>query len=109
MILVAMEKPISLHPDDIRDEKLKVLRCIAPISSDEIVLGQYLGNESESGYLEDPTVPDDSKTPTFASCIIHINNNRWHGVPFILKAGKALNERKAEVNIKFIIIIRLLL
>lgn len=98
MALLAMEKPVSLHPDDIRDEKLKVLRCIRPIASDETVLGQYVGAGDEPGYLDDPTVPEGSKTPTFATCVLHVNNNRWSGVPFILKAGKGLDERKAEVG-----------
>lgn len=93
-----MEKPVSLHPDDIRDEKLKVLRCIMPVTSDETVLGQYVSTDGKPGYLDDPTVPEGSKTPTYAACVLHINNDRWSGVPFILKAGKALNERKAEVS-----------
>lgn len=67
------------------------------------VLGQYLGAKdgSEPGYLEDPTVPKDSVSPTFATCVLYINNPRWEGVPFIMKAGKALNERKGEIRIQF--------
>lgn len=49
------------------------------------------------GYLDDPQVPKDSITPTFAQAILWINNPRWHGVPFILKCAKAVDERKAEV------------
>jgi glucose-6-phosphate 1-dehydrogenase len=71
LALVAMEAPVSLHPDDIRDEKVKVLRCIAPVAPQDCVLGQY------RGYLDDPTVPAGSKTPTFAACKLHINNDRW--------------------------------
>ena len=52
-------------------------------------------------YLDDAGVPNDSVTPTFATTVISIKNARWEGVPFILKAGKALNERKAEVRIQF--------
>lgn len=100
LAFVAMEKPVSLHPDDIRDEKLKLLRCVEPVESTNCVLGQYLGGEKEPGYLEDPTVPEGSKTPTFASMIVKINNDRWSGVPFIIKAGKALNERKADIRIQ---------
>ncbi|GMH35306.1 hypothetical protein BSKO_03174 [Bryopsis sp. KO-2023] len=51
-------------------------------------------------YLDDETVPKGSKTPTFASCVMYVKNDRWDGVPFILKDGKALNERKAEVRIQ---------
>jgi len=51
--------------------------------------------------LDDPTVPKGSITPTFASAVIHIENTRWRGVPFILKCGKALNDRKAEIRVQF--------
>jgi glucose-6-phosphate 1-dehydrogenase len=67
------------------------------------VLGQYLAAEdgSEPSYVDDPTVPRDSLTATFATLILRIKNPRWDGVPFILKAGKALDERKAEIRIQF--------
>ncbi|CAD7703420.1 unnamed protein product [Ostreobium quekettii] len=100
LALVAMEKPVSLHPDDIRDEKTRVLRCIAPATVEDTVLGQYVATGDEPGYLDDPTVPPGSKTPTFAACTLYVRNDRWYGVPFVLKAGKALNERKAEVRIQ---------
>ncbi|KAL8471150.1 hypothetical protein ACS0TY_028737 [Phlomoides rotata] len=93
--LVAMEKPISMKPEHIRDEKVKVLRSVIPMRDDEVVLGQY------QGYKDDPTVPDGSNTPTFATMILRIHNERWEGVPFILKAGKALSSRKAEIRVQF--------
>ncbi|OEL18846.1 Glucose-6-phosphate 1-dehydrogenase, cytoplasmic isoform [Dichanthelium oligosanthes] len=93
--LVAMEKPVSLKPEHIRDEKVKVLQSVNPIKPEEVVLGQY------DGYKDDPTVPDDSNTPTFASVVLRVHNERWEGVPFILKAGKALSSRKAEVRVQF--------
>lgn len=105
--LVAMEPPVRASGHDysnyVRDEKVKVLKCIEPVTLDDTVLGQYLGDKSkgEDGYLEDPTVPDDSSTPTFATCVLRIKNQRWDGVPFILKAGKALNEKKGEIRIQF--------
>ncbi|GFP94075.1 glucose-6-phosphate 1-dehydrogenase cytoplasmic isoform, partial [Phtheirospermum japonicum] len=95
LCLVAMEKPISLNPEHIRDEKVKVLQSVVPIKDDEVVLGQY------EGYKDDPTVPDSSNTPTFATVILRIHNERWEGVPFILKAGKALSSRKAEIRVQF--------
>jgi len=107
LCLVAMEKPSSTSADDIRDEKVKVLKSIAPIILEDTVLGQYVGDpngkddDARNGYLDDPTVPDDSVTPTFAASVLRINNERWDGVPFILRAGKALNERKAEVRIQY--------
>ncbi|GAB0086425.1 hypothetical protein DMENIID0001_004870 [Sergentomyia squamirostris] len=106
--LVAMEKPVSCHPDDIRDENVKVLKSIPPLTIDDVVLGQYIANpeappqdEGSKGYLDDPTVPAGSKTPTYALAVLRINNKRWDGVPFILRCGKALNERKAEVRIQY--------
>ncbi|KAL6634686.1 hypothetical protein ACP70R_027357 [Stipagrostis hirtigluma subsp. patula] len=93
--LVAMEKPVSLKPEHIRDEKVKVLQSVDPIKYDEVVIGQY------DGYKDDPTVPGDSNTPTFASVVLRIHNERWEGVPFILKAGKALGTRKAEIRVQF--------
>ena len=72
---------------------------------EDVVLGQYVGDKSKpedseayQGYLDDPTVPKSSTTPTFATAVLHVNNDRWEGVPFIIKAGKGLNERKAEVS-----------
>lgn len=100
LAFVAMEKPVSIHPDDIRDEKVRVLRCIKPPSDDQVVLGQYTAGDGEPGYLDDPTVPAGSKTPTFAACVLYVDNDRWSGVPFILRAGKALNDRKAEIRIQ---------
>ena len=105
--LVAMEKPASLSADDIRNEKVKVLKCISPIKLGDVVLGQYIGNpdgkdeDSKTGYLEDKTVPNDSVTPTFSTALLRVNNERWEGVPFFLRCGKALNERKAEVRIQY--------
>jgi len=107
LCLAAMEKPVSTSPDDIRDEKVKVLKAIPALSLSSCVLGQYTGNpeakdeDGKLGYLDDPTVPEGSNCPTFAAAVLKINNERWDGVPFILKCGKALNERKAEVRIQY--------
>ena len=107
LCLTAMEKPPSTSPDDIRDEKVKVLKSIPAIVMEDVVLGQYVGNpeatdeDAKLGYLDDPTVPSGSVTPTFAAAVLRINNERWDGVPFILRCGKAVNERKAEVRIQY--------
>ncbi|CAB1330168.1 unnamed protein product [Coregonus sp. 'balchen'] len=95
-----------IRPDDVRDEKVKVLKCIAPVPLSDVVLGQYIGDpEGEGharlGYIDDPTVPNGSRTPTFATAVLYVQNERWDGVPFILRCGKALNERKAEVRLQF--------
>ncbi|KAF9915437.1 Glucose-6-phosphate 1-dehydrogenase [Lobosporangium transversale] len=103
LTLVAMEPPVSLDAEDVRDEKVKVLRFIPPIQKDDILLGQYTASEDgkEPGYLDDEAVPNDSKTPTYAAATIYINNERWAGVPFVLKCGKALDQQKTEVRIQF--------
>jgi glucose-6-phosphate 1-dehydrogenase len=90
--IVAMEPPLSLSAEDVRDEKVKLLRSIAPITVEDTVIGQYTADKrqpkGEPGYLEDPEVPKDSVTPTYAASVLHINNSRWMGVPFIMKCGK---------------------
>ncbi|CAO2621164.1 Glucose-6-phosphate 1-dehydrogenase [Lemmus lemmus] len=106
LCLVAMEKPASTDSDDVRDEKVKVLKCISEVETNNVVLGQYVGNpngegEATNGYLDDPTVPRGSTTATFAAAVLYVENERWDGVPFILRCGKALNERKAEVRLQF--------
>lgn len=102
LALIAMESPVSLAAEDIRDEKVKVLRSVVPLSADDFALGQYGAKDSRTkSYLEDDGVPQDSKTPTYASCIMQINNSRWDGVPFLMRAGKALDERKTEIRIQF--------
>ncbi|PVD24608.1 hypothetical protein C0Q70_15092 [Pomacea canaliculata] len=106
LTLVAMEKPPSTASEDIRNEKVKVLKSIQPPDFGNIVLGQYVGNpdgegDQKLGYLDDPTVPKESVTPTFATVVLFVQNERWDGVPFILRCGKALNERKAEVRLQF--------
>jgi glucose-6-phosphate 1-dehydrogenase len=104
MALVAMEPPITLSAEDVRDEKVKLLRSVPPITLQDLVIGQY-GRDAtgqKESYLDDKTVPQGSVTPTFATAVLHVNNSRWRGVPFILKCGKALNERKAEIRIQFL-------
>lgn len=106
LTLAAMEKPPSTAAEDIRNEKVKVLKSIPEVELENVVLGQYVGNpegkgDEKVGYLDDPTVPKGSTTPTFATCLLYVRNERWDGVPFILRCGKALNERKAEVRVQF--------
>jgi len=107
LCLVAMERPPTSDADDIRLEKVKVLKSIHPIELKDLLLGQYVASndpknpESSSGYLDDPTVPKGSKTATFAQGVFFVRNERWDGVPFVLKCGKALNDRKAEIRIQF--------
>ena len=86
---------------------MKVLKAISALPLSKCVLGQYEGDpnsedpDARLGYLDDKTVPEGSTCPTYAAAVLHINNERWDGVPFILKCGKALDERKAEVRIQY--------
>jgi len=104
---VAMEPPVTLNGEGsgnyLRDAKVNVLRSISPISLDDVVLGQYVASvdKLKKGYLDDPTVSPNSNTPTFAQVVLRINTPRWEGVPFIMKAGKALESRKAEIRIQY--------
>lgn len=104
LALIAMEQPISLHSRDVRDEKVKVLRCVPGLERKDLVVGQYsgamIGAASQPGYLDEPGVPSDSVTPTFAACVLHVQNRRWDGVPFLIKAGKGLNTRHTEIRIR---------
>lgn len=102
LALLAMEPPVSLSAEDIRDEKVKVLRSVSSLSADDFATGQYSAKDAKTiGYLQDEGVPSDSRTPTFASCALKIDNARWDGVPFLMRAGKALNERKTEIRVQF--------
>jgi len=101
--LVAMEPPIAANGNAIRDKKVELLRCIQPIKFNECVLGQYVKSKdgTKPGYLDDEGVPSGSRTPTYASVVLRVCNRRWNNVPFIIRAGKALNQRKVEVRIQF--------
>ncbi|KAF5939961.1 hypothetical protein HYC85_021128 [Camellia sinensis] len=105
LALFAMETPVSLDAEDIRNEKVKVLRSMRPLELEDVVIGQYkshtLGGVTYPGYTDDKTVPKDSLTPTFAAATLFIDNARWDGVPFLMKAGKALHDQRAEIRVQF--------
>lgn len=78
--------------------QVKVLRSMRPLQLDDVVTGQYKshtrGGVKYPAYTDDKTVPNDSLTPTFAAAALFIDNARWDGVPFLMKAGKALHDRR---------------
>jgi glucose-6-phosphate 1-dehydrogenase len=91
------EVPSTFSNDALRQSKVDLLAAIPPISTsspEELVLGQYTagkegGNgEEKQGYREDETVPDDSKTATFSMFKMEVDNDRWRGVPIVVKTGK---------------------
>lgn len=105
LALFAMETPVSLDAEDTRNEKVKVLRSMRPLRLEDVVTGQYKshtkGGVSYPAYTDDKTVSKDSLTPTFAAAALFIDNARWDGVPFLMKAGKALHTRRTEIRVQF--------
>ncbi|WP_425988668.1 glucose-6-phosphate dehydrogenase [Brevundimonas sp. TWP2-3-2] len=107
LCLVAMEPPSDLDPDSVRNEKVKVIRSLRPITEEDAerttVRGQYV-----SGTVEGQRVPGydeergaDSDTETFVAIRVDIDNWRWAGVPFFLRTGKRLPEKRTEIVIQF--------
>jgi glucose-6-phosphate 1-dehydrogenase len=109
LCIVAMEPPISLDPDDVRDEKRKVLRSLAPMAPPDVktntVRGQYRAGYAEGkpcvSYHDEEGVPRGSETETFVAIKAGIQNARWAGVPFFLRTGKRLPTRRSEIIIEF--------
>ncbi len=107
--LVAMEPPSSLKASDIRDEKMKVLRCLEPILLENVkertVRGRYaagaVSGEAVKGFLEEDAFHDAHDTETFVALKASINNWRWAGVPFYLRTGKRLSSRYSEIVIEY--------
>src|SRR5690606_3034797 len=95
LALVAMEAPVSMRADDLRDEKVKVLKSVRPIAPDKIhayaCRAQYgagtINGEAVKAYTEENGVPENSTTETYAALKLYIDNWRWRGVPFYLQTG----------------------
>lgn len=107
--LLAMEPPVDVSADSIRNEKLKVLKALRPITpdnaGDKTVRGQYtsgfVNGQAVPGYLEEDGANTDSSTETFVSLRVDIDNWRWAGVPFYLRTGKRLPLKGTEIVIHF--------
>jgi glucose-6-phosphate 1-dehydrogenase len=99
LAMVAIEDPARFTAENLRNEKMKVLSAIeAPTKTDalkQVALGQY------KGYRQEPGVPPDSRTPSYAAVRLEVENRRWRGVPFYLRSGKGLANRFSEVMIQF--------
>ncbi|HUZ04915.1 MAG TPA: glucose-6-phosphate dehydrogenase, partial [Acidobacteriaceae bacterium] len=102
---VAMEPPVSFEAKTIRDEKIKVWRAIEPIQIQDTIRGQYgpgtVAGTAVKGYRQEDRVNPQSVTETFAALRLRIENWRWAGVPFYLRAGKRLGKRSTEIIIRF--------
>ncbi|MDA2939076.1 glucose-6-phosphate dehydrogenase, partial [Acidobacteria bacterium AH-259-A15] len=107
--LVAMEPPASLRPNAVRDEKIKVMEAIRPISVEEIdqfaVRGQYragsVNGNPVKAYRQEEDVSPDSRTETYAAVKLLVDNWRWADVPFYLRSGKRMPKRVTEVAVQF--------
>ena len=107
--LTAMEPPISFDADAVRDEQVKVLRAMKPLSDEDVlthtVRGQYAagvaGDRKLASYRAEKDVSPQSNTETFAAMQLSIDNWRWTGVPFYLRVGKAMKKRDTEIVVQF--------
>ncbi|MGD2134221.1 MAG: glucose-6-phosphate dehydrogenase [Maricaulaceae bacterium] len=108
LCLVAMEPPAEFDPDSVRNEKIKVLRSLKPIEGADVgahvVAGQYTAGMSQGrpavAYVEEAG-GGPSRTETFVALQAEVENWRWAGVPFFLRTGKRMAERRTEINIQF--------
>jgi len=109
LVILAMEPPVSIDPDAVRDEKIKVLRALKPLKGidaiENSVRGRYkAGAYSDGpvpGYLDNEDIPDDSTTETFVALRAEIGSWRWEGVPFFLRTGKRMESKTTEIVINF--------
>lgn len=102
LALLTMERPGRFEANAVRDEKVRLLRAVAPVTLDDLVVGQYAAAPpNRPAYTQEPMVPPESLTPTYAAAVLHIGNDRWRGIPFFVEAGKALDTHINEVRIRF--------
>ncbi|MDP2902087.1 MAG: glucose-6-phosphate dehydrogenase [Methylovulum sp.] len=109
LTLVAMEPPVSMDAESLRDEKVKVLKSIRPIPKEAVhaqaFRGQYakgqVNGEKVNGYLEEANIPPNSTTETYASMKLYIDNWRWRGVPIYMRTGKRLAKAQSSISICF--------
>lgn len=109
MSLVAMEPPVSMGADDLRDEKVKVLKSVRPIHPDAVQAHAYraqyaagqVAGKAVAGYLDEPGVDPVSVTETYAALKLYVDNWRWRDVPFYLRTGKRMAEARTMVAICF--------
>jgi glucose-6-phosphate 1-dehydrogenase len=103
LTLLCMEPPVGFSADEVRDEKVKVLRAIEAVEPGETVRAQYRAGMAEGkevpGYLDEEGVPDDSRTETYAALRLEVDNWRWAGVPIYLRTGKRLARKVTEIAV----------
>ncbi len=109
LMVAAMEPPVAFTADEVRDEKVKVLRALKPIRAADVdrltVRGQYgpgnFGGKPVPGYRQEPNVAPTSNVETFVAMCLEIDNWRFAGVPIYIRAGKRLPKRTTEISIHF--------
>jgi glucose-6-phosphate 1-dehydrogenase len=110
LTMITMEPPSRLHPEDIRDEKVKVLRSLRPFASADdavanVVRGQYAEGEMKGkpvpAYRSEHSVNPSSTTETFLAARVYVDNFRWAGVPFYVRTGKRLPVKTTEIVVEF--------
>ncbi len=99
LMVVAMEAPVRYKADAVRDEKVKVLQAMRPLTPQQVASDTVRGRYHE--YLNEPGVAADSITPTFAALRLEVDNWRWQGVPFYLRSGKGMSCRTTQIVIQF--------
>ncbi len=105
LALTAMEPPARFEAEQVQDEKIKVFRSLKPPGENDLATGQYgagaIDGEDVAAYVDEPGVPPDSATPTFARLTAYIDNWRWRGVPFVMISGKRLRKKITRIVIGF--------
>ena len=105
LAMVAMEAPTSFDADAVRTEKSKVIQAIHPLTGKQVVTdvvrGQYRAGHAMPGYRQEPDVDPNSSTETYIAMKLAIDNWRWAGVPFYVRTGKRLAQRRTEISIHF--------
>ena len=109
LCLIAMEPPVSIQSESVRDEKLKVLKSLAPFTEETIginsVRAQYLDGiskgEAACAYIDEEGVNAENNTETFVALKLEINNWRWTGVPFYLRTGKRMHSKSSEIVVRY--------
>jgi len=105
MSMIAVEPQEKFDGVSFRLRKHELLRAVSPAALQDMVLGQYQGGERDGkrvpAYQEEPGVKPGSLTPTCAAAVLHVNNKRWEGVPFLIRAGKGMDAHVAEIRIVF--------
>jgi glucose-6-phosphate 1-dehydrogenase len=107
LALTAMELPVTMNANAVRDEKVKVLRAVRPLGPDAgtAVRAQYaegaMKGKVVAAYRDEPNIAPDSNTPTYAAVRMMIDNGRWRDVPFYLRSGKRMAKRVTEISVEF--------